>query len=216
MALGRIPELVVDWSDPAGWLASAEPDAALAALARLVGLAVAAWITATSFLYAFSRLLGVEPWRVRWLSVGPIRRAVDTVLAGALVMGSLAPGTALAAVEPPFSPVSDTATALEAEPATPAYVPIPAGAIATSPDGESDRSEQPDEAETSVVVHVDDNLWKIAHTRLAADGSDPSEADVAQYWVRIIEANQHRLRSGDPDLIFPGEEILLPQVNPKS
>ena len=215
MALGRIPELVVDWSDPAGWMTTAEPEAALAALARLVGLAVIAWITVTTLLYAFSRVVGVESWRLRWLSVGPIRRAVDTLLAGALVIGSLAPGPALAAVEPPLSPLSDT-TSLQAEPATPAYIPIPAGGIATSPGGESDRSGEPDGAETSVVVQVDDNLWEIAQSQLAADGADPTEADIARYWVRIIEANQHRLRSGDPDLIFPGEEILLPQINPES
>lgn len=32
----------------------------------------------------------------------------------------------------------------------------------------------------------------------------------AQYWPRIWEANQSRLRSGDPHLIFPGEVIVIP------
>jgi nucleoid-associated protein YgaU len=28
----------------------------------------------------------------------------------------------------------------------------------------------------------------------------------------VIEANRDRLRSGDPDLIYPGEEIILPPL----
>lgn len=32
----------------------------------------------------------------------------------------------------------------------------------------------------------------------------------ATYWIRIWNANQTTLRSGDPDLIFPGETILIP------
>jgi hypothetical protein len=28
-----------------------------------------------------------------------------------------------------------------------------------------------------------------------------------------VEANQGRLRSGDPDLIYPGERVILPPVD---
>ena len=33
-----------------------------------------------------------------------------------------------------------------------------------------------------------------------------------QFWPRIWDANQTTLRSGDPDLIFPGESILIPII----
>jgi prophage tail gpP-like protein len=34
----------------------------------------------------------------------------------------------------------------------------------------------------------------------------------AQLWPRIWQANQTRLQSGNPDLIFPGETILIPEI----
>jgi prophage tail gpP-like protein len=34
----------------------------------------------------------------------------------------------------------------------------------------------------------------------------------ATYWIRIWNANQTTLRSGNPDLIFPGETILIPTL----
>jgi nucleoid-associated protein YgaU len=40
----------------------------------------------------------------------------------------------------------------------------------------------------------------------------PTNREVAEYWHRVIEANRDRLRSGDPDLIYPGEEIILPPL----
>jgi hypothetical protein len=36
---------------------------------------------------------------------------------------------------------------------------------------------------------------------------------VTEYWERVKEANRHRLRSGDPDLIEIGEPITLPPVD---
>jgi prophage tail gpP-like protein len=34
----------------------------------------------------------------------------------------------------------------------------------------------------------------------------------ADYWPRIWRANQSALRSGDPNLIFPGEVIIIPEI----
>jgi len=33
---------------------------------------------------------------------------------------------------------------------------------------------------------------------------------VAEYWAKVVQANRHGLRSGDPDLIYPDERIELP------
>jgi nucleoid-associated protein YgaU len=67
---------------------------------------------------------------------------------------------------------------------------------------------------TATAVHVvvaGDNLWRIASARLAGErGFVPSDADVAPYWSRVIDANRATLRSGDPNLIFPGELVDLP------
>jgi hypothetical protein len=60
-------------------------------------------------------------------------------------------------------------------------------------------------------------LWTIARDQLAkasGEGSgEPTNQEVTQYWAKVVEANQGRLESGDPDLIYPGEEIILPPVD---
>jgi len=66
------------------------------------------------------------------------------------------------------------------------------------------------------VVESGDTLWSIAQDQLAkakASGGaeEPTDSEVADYWAKLKKANQDRLR--DPDLIFPGEEIILPPVD---
>ena len=62
-----------------------------------------------------------------------------------------------------------------------------------------------------------DNLWAIARNELArarSGGSgEPTNREVAEYWAKVVEANRDGLSSGDPDLIYPGEEITLPPVD---
>ena len=52
-----------------------------------------------------------------------------------------------------------------------------------------------------------DNLWTIARGAL---GGTAADAEVAPYWNALIAANRSRLRSGDPNLIYPGEVLGLP------
>jgi nucleoid-associated protein YgaU len=50
-------------------------------------------------------------------------------------------------------------------------------------------------------------------SRLRSGGSGaPTNREVAEYWRKVIDANRDRLRSGDPNLIYPGEEIILPPL----
>ena len=87
-----------------------------------------------------------------------------------------------------------------AEPAgAPAFVPVSLGEGA-GPDG-------------SVVVQPGDHLWKISATHLEGILDRPAEpAEIDPYWRFVIETNRASLSSGDPDLIYPGEVIELPQV----
>jgi hypothetical protein len=61
-----------------------------------------------------------------------------------------------------------------------------------------------------------DNLWTIARARLAEvkgrSEGELSNGEIADYWVEVVEKNEGRLRSGDPDLIYPDEDIELPPV----
>jgi nucleoid-associated protein YgaU len=61
-----------------------------------------------------------------------------------------------------------------------------------------------------------ESLWTIARSNLAGGtGRGESEVrtrEVAAYWLRLLAANRARLRSGNPDLIYPGEYVRLPAI----
>ena len=70
------------------------------------------------------------------------------------------------------------------------------------------------EVTDSVTVGKGDHLWIIAQRHLeAATGTTQDDDTIARYWRRVIDANRDRLRSGDPDLIYPGETVLLPPID---
>ena len=81
--------------------------------------------------------------------------------------------------------------------------PLPA----SEPDG---RSQNP----ASHVVQPGDNLWWIAERHLATvtgkSEDDLTAAEVARYWASVVDHVRGHLRSGDPDLIYPREELALP------
>jgi len=61
-----------------------------------------------------------------------------------------------------------------------------------------------------------DNLWTISRDHLARvtnrRSSELSDHEIASYWLRVVAVNRTSLQSGDPDVIFPGELIMLPPV----
>lgn len=219
-SLGRLDWLVVDWADPLSWVRGAELEVAAAAIARLAGMAVVGWVVISTLAYVLARLLGAGVESLRWLSIGPLRRVADALLAGSLLVSTMAP--AAAGVDPVPPPAAES-TVGGVPAVDPAYVPVPAGPgqYRSRPSEESrphaEEGEPSDSApptgEIQVVVSEGDHLWMLAENRLTQLlGRRVSEHEVAPYWVEVVEANRHRIRSGDPDLIFPGEEILLPPV----
>lgn len=61
----------------------------------------------------------------------------------------------------------------------------------------------------TVVVEKGDHLWRISARHL---DEQESHGEIAPYWRRVVEVNTSRLRSGDPDLIYPGEIVHLPAI----
>ena len=58
-----------------------------------------------------------------------------------------------------------------------------------------------------------ENLWTISAAHLNRSAGPAGNSDrVSEYWRKVIEANGATLRSGDPNLIYPGEVIALPPV----
>jgi hypothetical protein len=81
--------------------------------------------------------------------------------------------------------------------------------------GASSPAQQQVEVPSEHVVVPGDNLWIISerHFEQVTGREDLSDREVADYWVAVIEANRNRVRSGDPDLIYPGELIVLPPIS---
>lgn len=225
LRLGRLDWIRVDWADPVGWLRNSDTETVVAALARTAGLAAVAWVLGTSLVYALARMLGWKTPHRHWLSVGPIRRAVDAVLAGSLVVSTMAPAGAV--VDPGTLPPTSTPSVELVDPgylpvsADPAYVPTPAGSGNVQP-GDAPGSAEPsadtatsvDPAPGEVTVQRGDNFWVLAARHLeTVRGRSPTDAEIGPYWIRMVEANRNRIRSGDPDLVFPGEVLVLPPLD---
>ena len=72
-------------------------------------------------------------------------------------------------------------------------------------------------APNSWTVGPGDSFWKIAEEELgdAWGRDDLTDAEVATYWRTLIAQNMDRLvEPGNPDLLFPGQELMLPIVPP--
>lgn len=145
-----------------------------------------------------------------------VRRMVDQGVGAVLLLGVMAgPSTATATPAPPpavqaMDPQPDVAPPPDvAQPVLPDVAPpTPPGDVAAADPG----SEGPTDSDVHVVA-AGENLWTIARGHLLASGlATPRDVEVHAYWVRLIADNVDGLRSGDPDLIHPGERLSLPPV----
>lgn len=61
------------------------------------------------------------------------------------------------------------------------------------------------------VVEPGDHLWALAESRLMSEYErQMTDAEIAPYWQAIIDANP---QLADPDLIFPGDVVVLPPTS---
>jgi len=93
-------------------------------------------------------------------------------------------------------------------------VPPPATALLAPP-----APAAPASAPTAGATHAvtrGEHLWSIAAGRLATvtgkAPADLSPAEISPYWRRVIEINRPRLRSGNANLVYPGEVVELPPL----
>jgi nucleoid-associated protein YgaU len=229
--LGSNALFAFEWSP--NWIAAAEPENALAAMLRLSGLLGCYWVLASTTLYALIKQTGRSPLAIRWTTAPLIRRLVDSSLVVSLALATLAvPAQPVMATEDPERAIvleihsdgipvphlklgSMSPSAAESEPtietvttATPSPPPHPS--VATTTNAESHG--EPGVADSYVVV-PGDNLWRVAAAQVEAVGpSETTERMIATYWRQLIEANIASLRSGDPNLIYPGEILALPRL----
>ena len=166
-------------------------ESALVALSSLCLAAGVSWLVIAATVVVFEAVLGV--------SVAPhvcplrVRRALLLACGVALGVGLSAPAVADAPGSEPrtatvrAAPVSGLAVPDRATGST----PIPAEA-----------------APTEVAVRAGDSLWAIAARALPKGAGD---VRVAAAWRTIYAANAARV-GADPDLIFPGTILRLPDT----
>lgn len=200
---------------------------ALAAFLRMAGLAVGYWLAISTVLYLIGRA-GRLPGAIRavgWATIGPIKRLIDGVVTGAVVVGFGFPATALAMTGPGYVPVP-AGDPFEIEVPIPESLsgsvvqgaflptgPVPMPEVG-GPDSVASHSAVPNEP-TEVVVKSGDHMWSLAEQRLIqVRDREVSDTEIAPYWLQVIGVNLSRIRSGDPDLILPGEILILPVVDP--
>jgi len=142
------------------------------------------------------------------------------------------PPTVPAPAATPLPPTSDAVVDLDERPTPPpnattrlpaagdvAGGPAPTGPATPAPIPGSSLNDGPGESRTAAsitswIIEPGEHLWLVAEqTVIAAHGVDADLALVADYHQLLIAANRSRLPvPADPDLVFPGMEVLLPAV----
>jgi hypothetical protein len=83
----------------------------------------------------------------------------------------------------------------------------PPASRAPPPDATVDAATAP----RSWTVEAGDSFWSIAAETVAPAGDAPDDRRVIGYWRLLVEANHGRLLDpGNPDLLVPGQELVLP------
>jgi len=178
-------------------------------LGRLAGLGLTGWLVVSQLLYTLAVLT-----RTRWLvdvlrpvTLPVVRRVVAgiaTVAISLKTVTAVAQGpteTTIVTVEydglrQEATPTPNLQPLVEVEVTEPSVIDEPTGSYS---------------APLTWLVRPGDHLWKIAgqHLSIVLD-RPPTRDEHARYWAELIEVARRVIRSGDPDLIYPGEEIPLP------
>src|SRR5690606_37233988 len=106
----------------------------------------------------------------------------DTMVAGSMILGTVAPAAALEAdvTQPP----AEVLTAVDS-----GFVPVSA-----VPDPVTRRDKKsspaPETGDSTVQVRPGDHLWKLSEERLREYlERTPTDAEVAPYWRQVVEVN---------------------------
>jgi hypothetical protein len=102
-----------------------------------------------------------------------------------------------------------TVTPIAPTTAPTSLAPVPLPPRASAPANPSVTADAADETWT---VTAGDTFWSIAEEALTDQrGSFPSQHEIVRYWRQLIATNQARLAApGNPDLLLPGQSLLLP------
>lgn len=221
------------WHDPASLLHQPE-ELVAAGIIKVAAVGIAGWLFLSTAAYAAVSPVPRLRRMVARVTSPIVRRAVDTALVASLAMG---PAVSAGAAEAPSEPIvvtideGDSSGLVVLPPGV--FVPAPQpsapsddGAEASPPGAphpfvsrhvapETDPSDRlPVDRPSTHEVRPGDHLWSIAEQILRERSGRAIVADheIAPFWRQLIDANLPQLRSGDPDLIYPGEVLTIPEV----
>lgn len=229
LAAGRGPLAAPPLENLAGWAGERGPLVASVALLRLAALGGAAWMLVLTLVGTAAGALGATGVAgAAERALPPVLRRILTGVAGAgaagvIVLGAPgAPTTGSAAAPPAVErlvrlpdlpaepPPVETMTVLDGADGTAPVAPAPAPPTApVAPAGPA--SVGPGAAGETWVVQPGESFWSIAEEVVGERlGRAPTDGEIVPCWRRLVEANRDRLVTGDADLLFPGQELVLP------
>ena len=206
-----LPAVILATVRPTGSFTSAASSEATAlAVGQWLLVGLAGWLVITQVLYtiAIAARMNWAEQILRPLTLPLIRRLAAGATTAILTFSTAAPA-ALADPQPQVEVeiAEREGLRMEATP-TPILEPIttPTNVATLPPEGSYSAS-------LTWLVRPGDHLWKIAGEHLEiVMNRPPTDAEHARYWALLVDTARPIIRSGDPDLIYPGEQIPLPAL----
>ncbi len=216
-------------ADPQGYVTAAGADEFVLVMATAIGWLLLGWITLGAVLVLGSAAPGVIGWLftglARALLPATLRRFVSLSLGIALLSG-----TSVASAAPP-APMASISVTVDwpgaAEPSSmgaipdwpprpgsqPGPVPEATPAPTAEPQPDAHGSDRPPSVGLgSYLVQPGDCLWDIAERSLAQGDQPVDVVSVAAAVTAWWQANDNQI--ADPDLIFPGQVLTAPTLQP--
>ena len=195
-------------------LRSGSLEGVLLTTGRWIGLSLTFWLITTQLLSTIAVITRTD-WMIdvlRPVTLPIVRRIAAGAATLSITMSSVV-AVAQTAPEPTIVVVDEEAGSDLRQEATPTPVlqPLVEPGIdepATTPEPEGSYS-----APLTWQVRRGDHLWSIAgeHLVIVLD-RQPTRDEHRNYWVEVVDTARPIIRSGDPNLIYPGEEIPLPPL----
>jgi hypothetical protein len=234
--LGGVDGFAIPRRDFVAWLRQTPSEEVLLAGVRLAALVAAWWLLGSTVLYITARVARLHRTAAAlgWATLPAVRRWADRAAAVSIVAATaLGAGRPAAADPPPTTIARSAPVVVDADHRDRSTLPVlPPASVRTGRGVEPQAAPSASPPVAPVVtpapaapppasrsgamytVTTGEHLWSIAAARVAASSSlaadDLSPAEIAPYWLRVVETNLSGLRSGNPNLVYPGETIELP------
>jgi hypothetical protein len=225
--LGGVDGFAIPLHDLGRWLRHTPSEDVLLATVRLGALAAAWWLLGSTLLYVGARVARLRrtAHALGWATLPAVRRWADRAAAVSVVAVSALGAARPAGADPsPTTPVPtpvvidvdhrDHRPFADFPPATTAPSPrtVPVVPVVPFPPAVP----LPPRPEATHTVAPGEHLWAIAAATVAARTGRAvdvlSPADIAPFWIRLVERNRSRVRSGNPSLVYAGEILELPPL----